>query len=103
MSAAREETRARPAVVVRRVGPEAAEQVMHVVHEAFSARPPLDPPPGALKETVHTIRGKLADGCLDVLALARIPVIGAPLARHVERVVGGDVEKSCLEGNNSTF
>ena len=70
MSAAREETRARPAVVVRRVGPEAAEQVMHVVHEAFSARPPLDPPPGALKETVHTIRGKLADGggllaCID--------------------------------------
>jgi tRNA threonylcarbamoyladenosine biosynthesis protein TsaE len=70
VSAAREETRARPAVVVRRVGPEAAEQVMHVVHEAFSARPPLDPPPGALKETVHTIRGKLADGggllaCID--------------------------------------
>ena len=29
MSAAREETRARPAVVVRRVGPEAAEQVMN--------------------------------------------------------------------------
>ncbi|ANH38400.1 tRNA threonylcarbamoyladenosine biosynthesis protein TsaE [Nocardioides dokdonensis FR1436] len=49
-------------VVVRRVGPEAAEQVQQVVQAAFSARPPLDPPPGALKETVHTIRGKLADG-----------------------------------------
>lgn len=47
-------------VRVRRVGPEAASQVLTVVRAAFAARPPLDPPAAALLETVETIAGKLA-------------------------------------------
>lgn len=47
-------------VVVRRVGPESAAVVHHVVHEAFSARPPLDPPADALLETEESLRTALA-------------------------------------------
>jgi tRNA threonylcarbamoyladenosine biosynthesis protein TsaE len=42
-------------VVVRRVGPEAAEEVLAVVREAFGARPVLDPPADALGEDVDSI------------------------------------------------
>ena len=43
-------------VVVRRVGPEAAADVLAVVQEAFGARPALDPPADALGED---LRGRL--------------------------------------------
>lgn len=43
-------------LVVRRVGPEAAPQVLRVVRAAFEARPPLDPPAAALSETEESIR-----------------------------------------------
>ena len=42
-------------VVVRRVGPEAAADVLAVVREAFGARPVLDPPADALGEDLDTI------------------------------------------------
>ncbi|WP_322921185.1 tRNA (adenosine(37)-N6)-threonylcarbamoyltransferase complex ATPase subunit type 1 TsaE [Nocardioides renjunii] len=42
-------------VVVRRVGPEAAADVLAVVREAFGARPALDPPADALGEDVDTV------------------------------------------------
>ncbi len=42
-------------VVVRRVGPEAAPDVLAVVQEAFGARPVLDPPADALAEDVDSI------------------------------------------------
>ncbi|RYC12513.1 tRNA (adenosine(37)-N6)-threonylcarbamoyltransferase complex ATPase subunit type 1 TsaE [Nocardioides zhouii] len=42
-------------VVVRRVGPEAAADVLAVVREAFGARPALDPPADALGEDVDSI------------------------------------------------
>jgi tRNA threonylcarbamoyladenosine biosynthesis protein TsaE len=42
-------------VVVRRVGPEAAPEVLAVVREAFGARPPLDPPADALGEDEASI------------------------------------------------
>ncbi|RYB93282.1 tRNA (adenosine(37)-N6)-threonylcarbamoyltransferase complex ATPase subunit type 1 TsaE [Nocardioides oleivorans] len=47
-------------VVVRRVGPEAAAEVLAVVQEAFGARPPLDPPADALAEDVDSIARLLA-------------------------------------------
>lgn len=47
-------------VGVRRVGPESAAVVHHVVHAAFSARPSLDPPADALLETEETLRTALA-------------------------------------------
>lgn len=47
-------------VSVRRVGPESAAVVHQVVHEAFSARPPLDPPADALLETETSLRTALA-------------------------------------------
>ena len=42
-------------VVVRRVGPEAAADVLAVVQSAFGARPPLDPPADALGEDVSSL------------------------------------------------
>ena len=47
-------------VVVRRVGPEAAPEVLAVVQEAFGARPALDPPADALREDVDSIARLLA-------------------------------------------
>lgn len=47
-------------VVVRRVGPEAAAEVLAVVREAFGARPPLDPPADALGEDEASIARLLA-------------------------------------------
>jgi tRNA threonylcarbamoyladenosine biosynthesis protein TsaE len=49
-------------LVVRRVGPEAAEAVHAVVRAAFAARPPLDPPADALAETPETLAAALAAG-----------------------------------------
>ncbi|MFT3874527.1 MAG: tRNA (adenosine(37)-N6)-threonylcarbamoyltransferase complex ATPase subunit type 1 TsaE [Nocardioides sp.] len=46
-------------VGVRRVGPEAADAVWHVVHAAFAARPPLHPPAEALAETPATLAAAL--------------------------------------------
>ena len=47
-------------LVVRRVGPESAAQVLAVVRAAFEARPPLDPPAAALGETEESIRRSLS-------------------------------------------
>ncbi|WP_395656696.1 tRNA (adenosine(37)-N6)-threonylcarbamoyltransferase complex ATPase subunit type 1 TsaE [Nocardioides sp.] len=57
-------------VDVTRVGPDAAAQVFAVVHAAFAARPPLDPPAAALQETEETMAARLAAhggllACLD--------------------------------------
>lgn len=52
-------------VVVRRVGPEAADDVLTVVRAAFGARPPLDPPADAMADTEESIAADLAaDGGL---------------------------------------
>lgn len=47
-------------ITVREATPEDAAVVHRVVHEAFSARPRLDPPAAALDETVDSIRARLA-------------------------------------------
>ena len=47
-------------VAIRRVGPEAAADVLAVVRAAFEARPPLDPPAAALAETEDSIARRLA-------------------------------------------
>ena len=56
-------------VVVRRVGPEAAADVLAVVREAFGARPALDPPADALGEDIDSVKRLLArrGGLLAVL------------------------------------
>ena len=48
-------------VVVRRVGPEAAGEVLAVVQEAFGARPVLDPPADALSEDLDSVARLLGD------------------------------------------
>jgi tRNA threonylcarbamoyladenosine biosynthesis protein TsaE len=48
-------------VEVTRVGAEAAEVVHAVVHAAFEARPPLDPPAEALSEPLGTLEARLAE------------------------------------------
>lgn len=52
-------------VTVTEAGPDDATAVHRVIHEAFSARPRLDPPAAALAETVDSVRERLAkDGGL---------------------------------------
>lgn len=68
---------------IKRVGPEAAAQVLEVVRAAFAARPPLDPPAAALTETEQSIAAKLSAhgglvACLD----------GAPVGALVLDPVG---------------
>ena len=48
------------AVEVGEVGPEAAAEVLAIVHAAFGRRPPLDPPSTALQETTASVAGALA-------------------------------------------
>ncbi|MEQ6900470.1 tRNA (adenosine(37)-N6)-threonylcarbamoyltransferase complex ATPase subunit type 1 TsaE [Nocardioides sp. YIM 152588] len=62
MSAA-ETGQARPEpaeVTVRAVGPEAAHEVLAVVHAAFAGRPVLDPPTDALSEDLDSLATKLS-------------------------------------------
>lgn len=89
-------------VVVRRVGPEAAAEVLAVVREAFGARPPLDPPADALAEDeasiarLLSVRGGLLAtlddepvGCVvldvrdDVMVLRRFGVVPSAQGRGV--------------------
>jgi len=48
-------------IVLSVVGAEAAIDVYAVVHAAFAARPPLDPPAEALSETVESIAAELEE------------------------------------------
>src|SRR5690606_192329 len=48
-------------VTVTEAGADDAAAVHRVIHEAFSARPRLDPPAAALTETVDSIRQRLAE------------------------------------------
>jgi len=50
----------RPPDVVR-VGPEAASEVVRIIHEAFADRPTLDPPATALDETEESVAGALQE------------------------------------------
>ena len=54
-------------------GPEQADDLWHVVHAAFAARPPVVPPPAALAETPQSIAAAVRDG---LAVLARVD--GAP-------------------------
>ena len=65
-------TQALPHVV--QVGPEAAAEVLTIIHEAFGDRPDLDPPSTALDETVHSVTGALADHGGLVATVAGRPV-----------------------------
>ena len=47
---------------ILRVDDSRAADVLHVVHAAFAARPPVEPPAAALSDTVESIAGKLAGG-----------------------------------------
>lgn len=46
---------------ILQVGPDRADDVLAVIHEAFSGRPTLDPPATALDETVETVGKALAE------------------------------------------
>jgi tRNA threonylcarbamoyladenosine biosynthesis protein TsaE len=46
---------------IRQVDASSAEDVLAVIHEAFSGRPVLDPPATALEETVETVGRALAE------------------------------------------
>jgi tRNA threonylcarbamoyladenosine biosynthesis protein TsaE len=47
-------------LTIRRVGPEAAGDMLRIVQTAFAARPPLDPPADAMSEDESTLKEKLA-------------------------------------------
>jgi tRNA threonylcarbamoyladenosine biosynthesis protein TsaE len=67
---------------IKRVGPEAAEDLYAVVQVAFLGRPPLDPPTAALAETPETLRESLG-GLGGLMAwIADRPVAGLVLERE---------------------
>jgi tRNA threonylcarbamoyladenosine biosynthesis protein TsaE len=49
-------------VAVSEVGPEAAADVVAIIHDAFAHRPALDPPSSALDETEESVAAALAAG-----------------------------------------
>src|SRR3954468_11685138 len=52
----------RPGVQVKEVGPDAAGDVLDVIHRAFGARPVLDPPATATTETRESVSAALGSG-----------------------------------------
>ncbi len=71
---------------VRRVGPEAADEVLGVVRAAFAHRPPLDPPADALGETEASVAAVLAgDGGLVATLDGR--AVGALVLDRVDEVL----------------
>jgi tRNA threonylcarbamoyladenosine biosynthesis protein TsaE len=67
-----------PPVSVHEVGPERAADVVAVVHAAFGARPPLEPPATATDETVESVADALA-AHRGLLAVRGSAVVGALL------------------------
>ncbi|MGH3371885.1 MAG: GNAT family N-acetyltransferase, partial [Nocardioidaceae bacterium] len=55
------EPQARGPLVLEQVGPEHAQDVVAVVHAAFGARRPLDPPATATDESVESVARALAN------------------------------------------
>jgi tRNA threonylcarbamoyladenosine biosynthesis protein TsaE len=49
-------------IQVAEAGPDQAADLADAIHEAFAARPTLDPPAPALTETASTVAAQLADG-----------------------------------------
>ena len=74
-------------VVVRRVGPEAAAEVVGVVREAFGARPVLDPPADALGEDLDSVARLLAARGGLLATIDDVPVGCAILDASVEGLV----------------
>lgn len=66
------------ALSVLEAGPEHAEQVLGVIHRAFSARPPLDPPSTAMHETLESV-GRTLQRSGGLLVLRRSLPVGAVL------------------------
>ncbi|MEO6509816.1 MAG: tRNA (adenosine(37)-N6)-threonylcarbamoyltransferase complex ATPase subunit type 1 TsaE [Nocardioides sp.] len=73
-------------LVVRRVGPDAADTVHATVRAAFGARPPLDPPADATGESTERIRAALGEGGGLLATLEGRPV-GATLFHQDGRTV----------------
>lgn len=73
-------------VDIRSVGPEAAADVLAVVHAAFAARPVLDPPADATGETLASIEALLAGG-VGLLATDGGRPIGAVILDPVDDAV----------------
>jgi tRNA threonylcarbamoyladenosine biosynthesis protein TsaE len=63
---------------VLKAGPEHAEQVVHVIHRAFSVRPGLDPPSMATQESVESVAATLGRSG-GLLVLRRSVPVGALL------------------------
>ncbi len=70
---------------ILRVDASRASDVVAIVHAAFAARPPVEPPAAALADTVATIAGKL-DGGFGVLG----ELDGVPAAALIVELDGDD-------------
>lgn len=65
---------------LRFADPSDAEALHGVIHDAFSSRPPIDPPAAALSDTPESIRAALADGYGVVVELDGVPIAGLLVA-----------------------
>ena len=75
-------------IQVGEASPDRAQDVADVIHEAFAARPPLDPPAPALTETADTVAAQLAAGG-GLLATVGDEAVGALLLQP-EKTPHGD-------------
>lgn len=78
---------------VRIAGPEDAETVLRLVHEAFSARPPVDPPAAALSDTLDDVLAAMDHGEVLVAEVDGEPaaslVVSDPVAEDERTRVAG--------------
>ena len=75
------------------VGPEAAEDVLAVIREAFGARPVLDPPADASAETLVSVRERLAHHGGLLALLDGAPAGPKPAQRQQQRQQHDDGER----------
>ncbi len=66
-------------LVAGRCGPERAAEVHALTRAAFASQAALDPPSGAVRETIEVVRADLAAGCGVLAFLDHRPVAAARL------------------------
>lgn len=77
-----------PQVVIRLANPDDAAAVLGVVRAAFAARPPVDPPPAALSDTIADVRETMLDGEIVLAEVDGVPAASLQVSAPLERPDG---------------
>ena len=77
--------------MIRLATPDDAAAVLGVVRAAFAARPPVDPPPAALSDTIADVRETMTDGEIVLAEVDGVPAASLQISAPVERPDGSRV------------